>query len=594
MIIVKKTLLIILVSVLLLSPNARSAQQIKRHESIVAYIYNFAKNIHWENEQEISEFNFHFIGDDQGIIDVLNNLAETETLRNRPIKVTSSRSLTDLENIHLLFVETTRESVLSSVLTAIEGKNILLITDGFDDMRRIMINFVNMPDNRLRFEINRANIINENLTILPDMVFLGGTEIDVAKLYKESQDSLRYKEEEIIILGQNLDSLKSQIESSKLAIQVQRNKIDEQESQLENSRQDQQKLQNNITILQGTLSAQHEELEEYDQLMKDLLEEIAEGNETLTNQQVKIESQNYEISRQEKVLEGQKEQITSQKEILYLLTIIVLLVFVLSVFIYQAYKNKQRSNLQLIIQKTKLEELDHLKSLFMASMSHELRTPLNSIIGFSGLISAGRAGNINTVQKKQINIINKNANHLLSLINDILDISKIESGKINLSIEELGIKDVVQEIVETIKPAANEKGLDLILDISEEIRIHSDKRRVKQVLINLVNNAVKFTDEGSVKISAQLSNAGQVEISVIDTGAGVKKEDMNRLFQSFQRIDIASTKRKEGTGLGLYVSRQLMTLLGGDISAKSEYGEGSVFTMILPLRYKGKEIINVK
>ena len=221
-------------------------------------------------------------------------------------------------------------------------------------------------------------------------------------------------------------------------------------------------------------------------------------------------------------------------------------------------------------------------------MSHELRTPLNSIIGFTGIILMGLSGSINEEQKKQLNLIKNSSKHLLSLINDILDISKIEAGKVELSIEEFKLDDIVGEVVESYAPALNEKGLKLLKDIPAGIMLHSDKRRFKQVLMNLVTNAVKFTDQGSIKIEARVSKNKNLEICVTDTGIGIKEEDMDKLFKFFQQIDMSSTKRYEGTGLGLHLSRKLVIMMGGDISVKSEYGKGSKFIIAIPLKYKEK------
>ncbi len=180
---IKKIQLLALVAFLLIFTSMLSAQQLKRPEAIVAYIYNFAKNIQWEHEQEITEFQFRFIGEDKSIISVLNKLASAETLRDKTMNMTFSESLTDPENIHLLFVGAAKKDLLKSIFNSIEGENILLISDGYEDKRLIMINLVDTPDQKLHFEINRANIINQNLKIMPEMVFLGGTEVDVAKLY---------------------------------------------------------------------------------------------------------------------------------------------------------------------------------------------------------------------------------------------------------------------------------------------------------------------------------------------------------------------------------------------------------------------------
>jgi len=234
----------------------------------------------------------------------------------------------------------------------------------------------------------------------------------------------------------------------------------------------------------------------------------------------------------------------------------------------------------------RLQEVDRLKDVFLASMSHELRTPLNSIIGFTGIILQGMSGEVNEEQGKQLTMVKVNANHLLSLINDILDVSKIEAGKVKLSLDEFRLEDVVAEVVEALSPAAREKGLELLVEVPEGITLFSDRRRVEQVLMNLLSNAVKFTDQGSVKIAARVPGDGRIEVSVIDTGTGIKEEDMVRLFQPFQQVDPSLTKEREGTGLGLHLSRKLAGLLGGDIWAKSEYGRGSEFTFTIPLRYK--------
>ena len=202
------------------------------------------------------------------------------------------------------------------------------------------------------------------------------------------------------------------------------------------------------------------------------------------------------------------------------------------------------------------------------------------------MILMGIAGDINTEQKKQLTYVKNSAHHLLSLINDILDISKIEAGKTDILVEEFYIDDVVQEVVETVTPLVNKKGIDILKETTEKTIILSDRRLVKQVLMNLVGNAGKFTDKGSVKIVSKVLKGGQLEVRVIDTGIGIKKKDMDKLFGFFKQIDMSSTKKHEGTGLGLYLSKKLVTMLGGNISARSEYGKGSEFTFTLPIKYK--------
>jgi PAS domain S-box-containing protein len=243
--------------------------------------------------------------------------------------------------------------------------------------------------------------------------------------------------------------------------------------------------------------------------------------------------------------------------------------------VVQRTKELQEANL-------KLQELDYLKSMFIASMSHELRTPLNSIIGFTGIMLKEMSGEINEEQRKQLNLVKNSANHLLALINDVIDISKIEAGKVEIAIKEFDLSVLIQEIKDSFAVAVDKKGLELLLQTPQTFLIKSDERRTKQILVNFISNAIKFTDRGEIEIKVIQKNE-MVEVSVRDTGIGIKKEDMGKLFETFSRITTKG-RIEEGTGLGLYLSQKIAQLLGGDITAKSEFGKGSVFTLTLPLK----------
>jgi signal transduction histidine kinase len=229
------------------------------------------------------------------------------------------------------------------------------------------------------------------------------------------------------------------------------------------------------------------------------------------------------------------------------------------------------------------QEADRLKSAFLASMSHELRTPLNSIIGFTGIILQGLAGPLNPEQEKQLNMVRDSSRHLLNLINDVLDISKIEAGQLETISEPFDMREAIAKVARTMMPMAEKKGLDLVAEVSPAVgQITSDRRRVEQILINLVNNAIKFTDQGEVRVESEISGNWLVT-HVVDTGIGIKPEDMDKLFKAFRQIDSGIDRQHEGTGLGLSICKRLVEMLGGQVWGESKWGVGSTFTFTLPI-----------
>lgn len=232
----------------------------------------------------------------------------------------------------------------------------------------------------------------------------------------------------------------------------------------------------------------------------------------------------------------------------------------------------------------KLKEVDRLKSMFIASMSHELRTPLNSIIGFSSIILNEWTGPLNAEQKENLAAVLRSGKHLLSLINDVIDVSKIEAGKIDSIPEEFDIHDVVMEAVETVRKDIEKKGLELIVR-TPRLSIHTDRRRLLQCLLNLLSNAAKFTNKGSIGVFAELSaDESTMTIAVEDTGIGIEEDDLGRLFSPFVRLHALRESIVPGTGLGLYLAHKLANeILKGDILVKSTYGAGSRFTIRVPV-----------
>lgn len=220
------------------------------------------------------------------------------------------------------------------------------------------------------------------------------------------------------------------------------------------------------------------------------------------------------------------------------------------------------------------------KDRFLASMSHELRTPLNAVIGFTSMLLMRLPGPLTDDQDEQLRLIKSSAAHLLSLINDLLDLAKIESGKVELHLEPIDCQAVLNEVAATLRPLAETKGLSFELDAPEPVHIKADRRALSQIVINLANNAIKFTEHGRVVVELKQGN-GQVEIAVRDTGIGIRAEEAARLFQPFAQLGGDTARMQEGSGLGLHLSQKLAALLDGRIECQSVYGSGSVFTLFL-------------
>jgi protein-histidine pros-kinase len=243
-----------------------------------------------------------------------------------------------------------------------------------------------------------------------------------------------------------------------------------------------------------------------------------------------------------------------------------------------------------------LEKANLAKDRFLAGMSHELRTPLNAIIGFTGTLLMRLPGPLTADQEKQLRTVQSSARHLLSLINDLLDLARIESGKVELHLEPVACQAIVEDVATALRPSAEAKGLEFSAAVTPpDLVVRADRRALSQILLNLTSNAIKFTESGRVSLTVgrrREGGRGVTEFRVSDTGVGIRAEDQARLFEAFTQVDASRTRRHEGTGLGLHLSRKLAELLGGQISCRSEFGQGSTFTLLLaddaPLSPRGR------
>jgi len=250
--------------------------------------------------------------------------------------------------------------------------------------------------------------------------------------------------------------------------------------------------------------------------------------------------------------------------------------------LFRARSLLEQKNQELSKANLKLQGLDKLKSLFIANMSHELRTPLNAIIGFAGVMLQEIPGKVNEKQNNYLNRVTSAGKHLLGLINDVIDISKIESGHLDVNPQRFCLKQLVDEAIEIIKPQANKKQLSIEVDATAWPEINTDYKRLFQCLLNYLSNAINFTDQGTITIIVREEN-NNLKIGVQDTGKGIPEAGIPNLFQAFDRLQAFRNEESEGSGLGLYLTRTIVTgILKGSVAVESQINKGSTFYIQIP------------
>ena len=315
-----------------------------------------------------------------------------------------------------------------------------------------------------------------------------------------------------------------------------------------------------LELLEET-QQQAEELQTQQEELRVSNEELEEQGNALRASRMQLENQQAELEQTNVQLEQQAQQLERQRDEL------------------------ARSQIVLIDKAAELERSNSYKSEFLANMSHELRTPLNSTLILAKLLEDNKSGNLTAEQVKFAQTISSAGRDLLAIINDVLDLAKIESGQVDISREKVSIAAVTDALVRTLRPLAQEKGLRLLCEIEPGVpsEFHTDPLRLGQILRNLLSNALKFTDRGEVALRVSRSGDGRIDFAVHDTGIGIAEAQQEVIFEAFRQADGSMHRRYGGTGLGLSISRDLARLLGGDIVLRSTPGKGSVFTLGLPL-----------
>lgn len=601
--------MLFLVTVIAMSPKATA---LDKQKITVSYLYNFAKNIEWPNQSAMTSFDIGVYGGYNPVLmDELKVLQQRVKLRGLPITVNQVSRIEMLGKYHLVYIEQASAKTIGEAYDALEGKPVLLVTHAYQDKQFVMINLLPTADDRLKFEVNKSNIINHGLTPLPELILNGGTEIDVAKLYREGQASLVTLQKQLqgrekalhelslsiqkqqatnTQMEQQMASLAESIEKSDALIARQTLQLQEQQVQIEASIEERENLLREV-------AQRTQELDTQQQHLNAILKEIDAREKRLTFLNDTIQSQENTILKQKDAIVNLDELVDSQKVALRYLWGSVILGALLIVTVFVAYNIKRRDNLRLAahsqdlqmardrlaIAKRKAEDASKAKSEFLSLMSHELRTPLQAIIGYTEVVIEELKLADDEHHVRDLTRVIANSERLLKLINSVLDLAKIESGRMDLDLTEVKLSSLVDEALATVAPLLEQNAIRLHLDVDDgEFLPKADPEKLLHILINLLGNAIKFAPNGQVRIKAY-HQPKRIFISISDSGIGISAEQQANIFDPFKQADSGTTRKFQGSGLGLSITRQLCELMGGTIRVESELGDGAKFIVELPL-----------
>lgn len=596
----------LLLSLLVLSPlSVAQTQSINKQRITASYVYNFAKNIEWPNEATLTSFDIAVFNPEKTpLYHELETLAEKVKLKNLPITISQVNVAKALGKYQLIYIENATPQLVSDIYTAIEGKPVLLVTFDFTNKQLVMINLVPTNNDRLRFEVNKSNLINQGLKPLPELILNGGTEIDVAKLFREGQTSLVNLQKQMQNREKTLADLTASIQSQEAL-----------NARLEKQMTD---LNKNIQKSDALIAAQNEQLEKGKKERLDLVSEVEQRTKELTAQQEElkaivsainarekrvveldktIKTQEVELRKQKDAIASLDETVGIQKKALMYSWGLVVLGLALIITVWLAYRVKRRDNQRLAahaqdlqfakdrlaIAKRKAEDASQAKGEFLSLMSHELRTPLQAIIGYTEVVIEDLRLNDDQVHIKDLLRVINNSERLLKLINGVLDLAKIESGRMQLDLTEVKLSSLVDDAVGTVKPLLEKNSIQLKIDVSDGTFLPmADPEKLLHMMINLLGNASKFAPKGSVLLKAH-HEPHRIYISVTDSGIGMSLEQQQHIFDPFRQADSSTTRKYQGSGLGLSITRQLCEMMGGTIEVESQLGQGATFIVDIPL-----------
>ena len=596
--------------------------EIMNEEKIIStFIYNFALHTSWPDGIKNDKFEIYLISPDNKLSTSMKKILSTQRLHGKKIKITSSTKTIVPSTSNLVYIDQKYLNTYHKIFNQVEGRPVLLVTNAYENKRLVMINLNKTKTNTYDFEINRANILNQNLKLNSKIILLGGTEVDVAKLYKDAKNSLLEKEKELqsqFTMGKKLVEEISRFKKINAVLEDEYSLLSRDVKELEQSiSQLEAKSIKSKTQYDEQLKAQKKTLEQEKKSTQKIRKDYADANKQLDLMRSKLTTQKKEVQEKElklssltqkvnqKIFEfeelqkylqtqdiqiqDQGETINAQKVLLVISSAAALIFLVLVFIIYKTFKREHKTNDMLKQTQTALEEqvvktekANASKTKFLAHMSHELRTPLNAVLGYSQLLQKDKL--MSEKSHKTLQTINRSGEHLLALINDILEVSKIETGNIELEPVSFDLYQFLDDIYEVFLARLHSEGLsfNLIKDQGLPQYILADINKIRQIFINIIGNAIKFTAQGGITIRVGHDlKASNLLIEIEDTGEGIDDKEISKLFLPFKQT-ISGKLGGGGAGLGLSIVQEYLGIMGGTIEVKSKLAFGTIFYIVLP------------
>ncbi len=588
-----------------------------KREVVTAYTYLLSKHVQWEKPatSESRQFTIAVLEKDDELYGTLSMKLKGLEVHKRPLQIVKLKNILDVskKEFDVLLVDRSYMDEIQSVYAHLPDKRLLISIEA-PDMRYTMIDLYEDEVHRVKIRINRTNIEMHYLKVDDEILLVGGSGVSISKLYRsileeikqetkkfqryqklneELEEKLKQHQETVEKLQSEITREQKEFEKIHSDLVSTQEKIAKKNSELMQKQRKIEQLQQNFQQLKVTLQKKEEEEKNLQKQLYVIEKRLQESDEKLLKQKKEIEKNKQllqekhrqlleldsKIKEAKSLTQAQQTQIQKQRITLVLLLVIAGMLLWFAIYFYLNKRKFEQLNEELKKAKEEAEYANRSKSVFLANMSHELRTPLNAILGFSELLMQNE--DFTKAQRKILRTIYNSGVFLLSLINDILDIAKIESGKITIEKIPSNLTFLINDTVSLLYNRAEEKGLSIVTkypgNIPECMMI--DEKKVREIVINYLSNAIKYSSKGKIEIIVEVFDK-EFSIKVRDEGRGISQQDLKIIFEPFTQVGDASAKT--GTGLGLSITKQFAEAMGGQVGVESKEGKGSVFWVRLP------------